>query len=128
MNAKKVLNRLALVCAILVLTSCKNDSPTPPDDAPKGAGDFSIKNGGVTITGTLDLPTTNGPHPVMIFIPGSGRETREADRPARDIVLPQGIALFRYDKRGLGQSTGAYQNVNLPTHGHVGELYRRARL
>jgi len=49
----------------------------------------------------------------MIFIPGSGRETREADKPAQSILLPQGIALFRYDKRGLGQSTGAYQNVNL---------------
>ncbi|MGH7602162.1 MAG: alpha/beta hydrolase family protein, partial [bacterium] len=87
--------------------------PTPPDDAPKGAGDFSIKNGDVTITGTLDLPSTPGPYPVMIFIPGSGRETREADKPAQSIVLPQGIALFRYDKRGLGQSTGTYQNVNL---------------
>jgi pimeloyl-ACP methyl ester carboxylesterase len=109
------LNWLVLVCVTLILTACKNDSPTPPadDDAPKGAGDFSIKNGGVTITGTLDLPSTPGPYPVMIFIPGSGRETREADKPAQSVLLPQGIALFRYDKRGLGQSTGAYQNVNL---------------
>lgn len=114
MNAQKVLNRLAWVCVLFVLMSCKEDSPTPPDDeAPKGAGDFSIKNGDVTITGTLDLPSTPGPYPVMIFIPGSGRETREADKPAQSVLLPQGIALFRYDKRGLGQSTGAYQNVNL---------------
>lgn len=96
-----------------MMTACKDDAPTPPDNAPQGAGDFSIKNGAVTIVGTLDLPATPGPYPVMIFIPGSGRETREADKPAQSIVLPQGIALFRYDKRGLGQSTGAYQNVNL---------------
>lgn len=115
MNAQKVLHRLALVCAVFILTACKNDSPTTPptEVAPKGAGDFSIKNGDVTITGTLDLPSTPGPYPVMIFIAGSGRETREADKSAQSITLPQGIALFRYDKRGLGQSTGAYQNVNL---------------
>jgi len=113
MNAQKVLHRLVLVCAVLILSACKNDSPTPPNEAPKGAGDFAVKNGDVTITGTLDLPSTSGPYPVMIFIPGSGRETREADKPAQSILLPQGIALFRYDKRGLGQSTGAYQNVNL---------------
>ncbi len=114
MNAKKILNRLVLLSIIFALAGCKDDAPTPPnDDTPKGAGDFSIKNGDVTITGTLDLPSTAGPYPVMIFIPGSGRETREADRPAQNIVLPQGIALFRYDKRGLGQSSGAYQNVNL---------------
>lgn len=113
MNLQRALNGLALVCVLFVLISCKNDSPTPPDEAPKGAGDFSIKNGDVTITGTLDLPSTPGPYPVLVFIPGSGRETREADKPVRDILLPQGVALFRYDKRGLGQSTGAYQNVNL---------------
>lgn len=113
MQLQKILNPLVVVGVILILSACKNDSPTPPNEAPKGAGDFSIKNGDITITGTLDLPSIPGPYPVMIFIPGSGRETREADKPAQSVLLPQGIALFRYDKRGLGQSTGAYQNVNL---------------
>ncbi len=114
MTFRKILLRLMLMSAILILAACKDDSPTTPtDETPKGAGDFSIKNGDVTIAGTLDLPSTPGPYPVMIFIPGSGRETREADKPAQSVLLPQGIALFRYDKRGLGQSTGAYQDVNL---------------
>lgn len=113
MNAQKNLSRLALVYTLLIFAACKEDSPTPPDEAPKGAGDFSIPNGNVTIAGTLDLPSTPGPYPVMVFIPGSGTETREADRPVREVLLPQGVALFTYDKRGLGQSTGAYQNVNL---------------
>lgn len=114
MTFRKILLRLMLMSAILILAACKDDSPTTPtDETPKGAGDFSIKNGDVTIAGTLDLPTTGGPYPVMVFIAGSGRETREADRPVRDLLLPQGVALFTYDKRGLGRSTGAYQNVNL---------------
>lgn len=114
MTFRKILLRLMLMSAILILAACKDDSPTTPtDETPKGAGDFSIKNGDVTIAGTLDLPTTGGPYPVMVFIAGSGRETREADRPVRDLLLPQGVALFTYDKRGLGRSTGAFQNVNL---------------
>ena len=113
MNTPKNLHRLVWLFTSLILSACQDDSPTPPEEAPKGAGDFSIQNGNVTIAGTLDLPATPGPYPVMIFIPGSGTHTREADKPAQGILLPQGIALFRYDKRGLGQSTGAYQNVNL---------------
>jgi pimeloyl-ACP methyl ester carboxylesterase len=113
MRAQNVLAKIWFVGIFLFLISCKNDSATEPEPPPEGPGDFFIKNGDVTIAGTLDLPASKGPHPVMIFIPGSGRETRAADKPVADIVLPQGLALFRYDKRGLGQSTGNYQNVNV---------------
>jgi pimeloyl-ACP methyl ester carboxylesterase len=47
----------------------------------------------------------------MIFVPGSGRTTRESDRAAVDVALPNVVAVFTYDKRGLGQSTGTFEEV-----------------
>jgi dienelactone hydrolase len=97
-----------LILVTAGLSACSNPSSAPaPDD-----GTIYVKNGAVTLAGTLDLPTGSGKHPVMIFIPGSGRTTRESDKPAVDIAVPQGIAVFRYDKRGLGQSTGTFEEVS----------------
>lgn len=113
------MNRTELLCKtgvlLLFMVACEADSPT----APGGAGDFFVWNGDVKIAGTLDLPSTGGPYPVMVVVPGSGTETRESDRPVVDIVVPHGIAVFRYDKRGIGQSTGAYQDVGTENSVHL---------
>jgi pimeloyl-ACP methyl ester carboxylesterase len=95
------------VAATIALASCPDD-PTGPSDT----GDVFVRNGSVTLAGTLDLPQGTGRFPVMVFVPGSGRTTRESDKPAVDIAVPQGIAVFRYDKRGLGQSTGTFEEVS----------------
>jgi pimeloyl-ACP methyl ester carboxylesterase len=69
----------------------------------------------VQLSGTLTLPQGPGPFPAVVLIAGSGPQTRDenifghafflvlADHLTRD-----GIAVLRYDKRGLGQSTGDY--------------------
>lgn len=97
--------------AVLVLFCACHDAPYDPviqDDTT-----IPVTNGAVTLVGTLDLPTTGSPpYPLMIFVPGSGTTTRAADKPAVDIAVPQGIAVFRYDKRGLGQSTGTFEEVS----------------
>ena len=46
-----------IVLVFLVQVSCDDNSPTEPE----GAGDFLIKNGNLTIGGTLDLPLISGP-------------------------------------------------------------------
>jgi len=92
---------------VICLAACR-DSAAPQEDL----RNIMVRNGSVTLAGTLDLPPGAGPFPVMVFVPGSGRTTREADRPAVDLAVPQGIAVFRYDKRGLGQSTGTFEEVS----------------
>jgi pimeloyl-ACP methyl ester carboxylesterase len=81
--------------------------------------EVSFANGDVTLAGTLTLPSAPGPHPAVVLITGSGPQDRDeqvfgmrpfrliADRLARD-----GIAVLRYDDRGVGGSSG---NVQLST-------------
>jgi len=67
--------------------------------------EISFRNGDVTLRGTLTLPATKGPHPVVIQVHGSG----PAQRPGghwTHFFTRQGIGYFYFDKRGSGASTG----------------------
>jgi len=100
--------RIYIFITILLVfwLGCSEDnSQSPTDDN----GNFAVSNGDITISGTLDLPSTTGPHPVIIIVPGSGRTTREAGSLGKEIFVPQGIAVLRYDKRGVGESTGVFE-------------------
>lgn len=63
-------------------------------------------NRDVTLSGTLAIPLTKGPHPAVVLIHGSGAESREGYRFLADHLARHGIAALRYDKRGVGESTG----------------------
>jgi hypothetical protein len=63
--------------------------------------EVTFKNGDVVLTGTLVLPTGNGPHPVIVRIQGAGPETR---RNAFDGWFAyNGVAYLSFDKRGTGK-------------------------
>ncbi len=58
------------------------------------------------LTGTLTMPNTEGPHPAVVLVQGSGPSDRDEtigpNKPFRDLawgLASQGIAVFRYDKR-----------------------------
>ena len=76
----------------------------------EGARDLDVRfsNGDVSLAGSLVLPRTNGPHPAVVFIHGSGRNTREHARYFADTFASHGIAGLVYDKRGVGGSTGVF--------------------
>lgn len=69
--------------------------------------EVSFSNGDVRLAGTLLLPPTRGPYPVVVFTHGSGSATRDAHRYEADLLVRRGVACLLYDKRGAGQSTGA---------------------
>lgn len=67
----------------------------------------------VTLAGTLTLPSEEGNFPAVILISGSGAQNRDEEilghKPfliIADHLTKQGIAVLRYDDRGVGKSTG----------------------
>jgi pimeloyl-ACP methyl ester carboxylesterase len=75
---------------------------------------FSNAAAGVSLAGTLTLPKGAGPFPAALLIVGSGPHDRDEalanHRPflvLADHLTRKGIAVLRYDKRGIGKSTGS---------------------
>ena len=75
---------------------------------------FSNPAAGVSLAGTLTLPKGAGPFPAALLIAGSGPHDRDEalanHRPflvLADHLTRNGIAVLRYDKRGIGQSSGS---------------------
>jgi len=75
----------------------------------------NTKAAGVTLAGTFSKPAGAGPFPTVALIAGSGPNTRDENVFNHKIFLiladylnRQGVAVLRYDKRGVGASTGDY--------------------
>lgn len=92
--------------------------PKPPFPYTEEHVSFNNLEAGVTLSGTLTLPASNGPFPVVLLIVGSGRidrdETVFGHKPflvLADYLTRHGIAVLRFDKRGCGKSTGNYEQA-----------------
>lgn len=71
-----------------------------------------IPFGDVTLAGTLHTPEVPGPHPALVMLQGSGPDDRDAwgyFPPIRDRFLATGLAVLSWDKQGVGESTGDWQ-------------------
>ena len=76
---------------------------------------FENKNAGISLAGTLTLPKKDGVFPVVILISGSGPQNRDEEllghKPflvLSDYLTRNGIAVLRYDDRGVEQSKGDF--------------------
>jgi uncharacterized protein len=93
----------------------------PAGNAPKPPyteQEIAVTTGPIRLAGTLTIPSGRGPFPFVVMITGSGPQNRDedilgfkvfqvlADRLARD-----GVAVYRYDDRGVGGSTGSIANA-----------------
>ncbi len=67
-------------------------------------------NDDVKLAGSLLVPKSDKPLPAVIFVHGAGPQTREQYRKQAEYFVSQGIAALIYDKRGTGQSGGAYES------------------
>lgn len=64
-----------------------------------------------SLTGLLQVPIAQGKHPLVVFIHGSGKGTRNEYQDLFGRFLESGFAVFSYDKRGVNESTGSYNGV-----------------
>jgi pimeloyl-ACP methyl ester carboxylesterase len=67
------------------------------------------------LAGTLSLPNGEGPFPAVVLVSGTGHNTRDEEVWGHKIFLVladalsrKGFAVLRYDKRGVGGSSGDY--------------------
>lgn len=79
---------------------------------------FQNKQANITLAGTLSLPKKEGSFPVVVLITGSGPQNRDEEllghKPflvISDYLTKNGIAVLRYDDRGVGQSTGNFKTA-----------------
>ncbi|MDR7128029.1 alpha-beta hydrolase superfamily lysophospholipase [Algoriphagus sp. 4150] len=70
----------------------------------------------VTLAGTLTLPSAAGNYPAVILISGSGAQNRDEEISGHkpfliiaDHLTKHGIAVLRYDDRGVAKSTGNFK-------------------
>jgi len=78
-----------------------------------------FSNGDVTLVGRVDFPNGSGPFPAVVRVHGSGRVTRTSAEARTETLNALGIAVLRYDKRGVGDSEGIYSTVGPTNQGIV---------
>lgn len=76
---------------------------------------------GVTLGATLTTPAGKASGSVVVLVHGSGPQTRDATDAGHrtfavlaDYLARRGIAVLRYDKRGIAYSSGDYEGHTLP--------------
>ena len=88
-------------------------APSEDEDVIYIREEVEFLNGDITLAGDLTFPDAAGPHPAVVLISGSGGQDRDSSfygfkvfAELTDHIVGQGIAVLRFDGRGVGGSTG----------------------
>lgn len=113
--------RLPLVLRRTTAATAATERPqNPTGPLPYGALEVEVAHAaaGVTLSGTLTLPPGEGPFPAAVLVSGSGPQDRDetlmGHKPflvLADHLTRAGIAVLRYDDRGVGASTGDFASA-----------------
>jgi uncharacterized protein len=77
--------------------------------------EVGVRNGEVSLAGSLFLPPVKAVATILMH-PGSGPSDRDNDvyfPPVREHLLEAGVAVCSFDKRGVGGSTGRWQDAGI---------------
>lgn len=130
-RSRSVLALMGLAAAIPASAQSPR-AQDPPAEVPYASGPIEVAvpvgedgDGGHTLAGTVTVPDPArwgvGPHPGVVLISGSGPQNRDSEifghRPflvLADRLTRSGIAVLRYDDRGVGASTGSFASGTIP--------------
>ena len=91
--------------------------PKPPFPYNSEDVTYENKSAGNNLAGTFTYPKEGGPFPAVLLITGSGPQNRNEEllghKPfmvLSDYLTRRGIAVLRFDDRGVGKSTGDFQS------------------
>jgi pimeloyl-ACP methyl ester carboxylesterase len=107
-------SRRAVALAVFLLAAACGDGagPSAPAATPAPSGP-TFPSGDVRLSYALDLPAGPGPFPAIVFGHGSGRTTKDEAMSVKSRMTQAGFAVLRYDKRGVGDSTGTFEAPGL---------------
>ena len=101
-------------------STTRPQDPKPPFPYHTESIQFKNKEAGITLAGTFTRPQEGHDFPVAILVSGSGPQNRDEEilnhRPflvLSDYLTRNGIAVLRYDDRGVGDSEGDYKTASL---------------
>jgi alpha/beta superfamily hydrolase len=117
------------------LTFIRPQEPKPPFPYSSEEVTFKNEKHNIILAGTLTIPEGNGPFPAVVLITGSGAHNRDEEimghKPFHviaDYLSRNGIAVLRYDDRGVGRSQGNYSaatSADLATDAEAALKYLR---
>lgn len=97
--------------------------PQPPFPYKEEEISFEQKAQGFSLGGTLTVPEGQGPFPVVVLVTGSGSQNRDEEifghKPFKliaDHLSRNGIAVLRYDDRGVASSGGSATGSTTADH------------
>mgnify|MGYP000962551712 CR=1 FL=1 len=90
----------------------------PAQPYPYREEEVAFQSGNIKLAGTLTLPAKEGVYPAVVLITGSGPQNRDEElmdhRPflvLADYLTRNGIAVLRYDDRGVAKSEGNFETA-----------------
>jgi uncharacterized protein len=103
-----------------IVTEAPKRPQEPQKPYPYYSEDVNFENtkAKITLAGTLTLPKKDGVYPAVVLISGSGPQDRDEEllghKPflvISDYLTRNGIAVLRFDDRGVGQSKGDFKSA-----------------
>jgi uncharacterized protein len=109
---KELTFRAALATLSLTLVACTANQAASPRLAHQ---EVTVQSGDAHLAATISFPDDGRRHPGIVVVHGSGRITRDQLRRNWERLVPEGIVVLTYDKRGVGSSSGEFVAVGTQT-------------